>query len=57
MQFCLYYLKYMQYVDALAHLLNTGQGVVLERSVYSDSVFADTMFSFGMMNKNGRLCL
>ncbi|KAJ4426501.1 hypothetical protein ANN_27315 [Periplaneta americana] len=42
-----YKLRYSQYVDALAHLLNTGQGVVLERCVYSDFVFLETMFKSG----------
>uniref|UniRef100_A0A0N4ZX08 NADH dehydrogenase [ubiquinone] 1 alpha subcomplex subunit 10, mitochondrial n=1 Tax=Parastrongyloides trichosuri TaxID=131310 RepID=A0A0N4ZX08_PARTI len=35
--------KFDQYLNALAHILNTGQGVVLERSPYSDFVFANAM--------------
>ncbi|KAF9798748.1 hypothetical protein SFRURICE_021545 [Spodoptera frugiperda] len=33
-----------EYIDALTHLLNTGQGVVLERSPYSDFVFLEAMY-------------
>lgn len=40
-----YMARYQQYIDALAHLLNTGQGVVLERSPYSDFVFLEAMLS------------
>lgn len=40
-----------QYLDAMAHLLNTGQGVILERSAYSDFVFMETMYKFGFVNK------
>jgi len=29
-------LRFEQHVDALAHIFNTGQGVVLERSIYTD---------------------
>lgn len=30
-------------MDALAHVLSTGQGVVLDRSVFSDYVFVEAM--------------
>lgn len=33
--------KFFDYMLALKHLLSTGQGVVLVRSVYSDSVFVE----------------
>lgn len=36
-------LRYEQYVDALAHVLSTGQGVVLDRSCFSDFVFVEAM--------------
>lgn len=42
-QIITYRLRYSQYLDALTHLMNTGQGVVLERSPYSDHVFIDAM--------------
>lgn len=48
------YLRYSDYVDALAHLFSTGQGVVLERSVFCDSVFLETMYRFGYISKNAR---
>uniref|UniRef100_A0A0K0E7H5 NADH dehydrogenase [ubiquinone] 1 alpha subcomplex subunit 10, mitochondrial n=1 Tax=Strongyloides stercoralis TaxID=6248 RepID=A0A0K0E7H5_STRER len=35
--------KFDQYLNALAHILNTGQGVVLERSPYSDFVFTNAL--------------
>jgi len=44
----------MQYVDALAHLLNTGQGVVLERSPYSDTVYLEAIFNAGYIRRKGR---
>ncbi|XP_072948028.1 NADH dehydrogenase [ubiquinone] 1 alpha subcomplex subunit 10, mitochondrial [Epargyreus clarus] len=46
--------RYGQYIDALAHLLNTGQGVVLERSPYSDFVFLEAMFSQKYISKGVR---
>ncbi|XP_060531424.1 NADH dehydrogenase [ubiquinone] 1 alpha subcomplex subunit 10, mitochondrial-like [Cylas formicarius] len=46
--------KYSQYIDALAHILSTGQGVVLDRCVYSDFVFAESMFSQGYISKAAR---
>lgn len=51
MQFLIYTLRFEQYVDALVHIMNTGQGVVLERSCYSDLVFADAMCKFGYMSQ------
>ncbi|XP_046396193.1 NADH dehydrogenase [ubiquinone] 1 alpha subcomplex subunit 10, mitochondrial [Ischnura elegans] len=49
-----YQLRYFRYVDALAHVLNTGQGVVIERSPYSDYVFAEAMFSSGFISARAR---
>ncbi|KAM3961350.1 NADH dehydrogenase (ubiquinone) subunit ND-42 [Aphomia sociella] len=42
-QIMMYTARYSQYIDALTHLFNTGQGVVLERSPYSDFVFLEAM--------------
>ncbi|KAL0274478.1 UNVERIFIED_CONTAM: hypothetical protein PYX00_006888 [Menopon gallinae] len=44
-------LRMAQYIDALAHIMNTGQGVILERSAYSDFAFAEAMFSEGHISK------
>ncbi|XP_050671385.1 NADH dehydrogenase [ubiquinone] 1 alpha subcomplex subunit 10, mitochondrial [Leptidea sinapis] len=44
-QIMMYIARFGQYIDALAHLFNTGQGVVLERSPHSDFVFLEAMFS------------
>uniref|UniRef100_A0A1E1X7V4 NADH dehydrogenase [ubiquinone] 1 alpha subcomplex subunit 10, mitochondrial n=1 Tax=Amblyomma aureolatum TaxID=187763 RepID=A0A1E1X7V4_9ACAR len=52
MQLHMYMLRFERHVDALVHMLNTGQGVVLERSCYSDFVFADTMHKFGYISNN-----
>jgi NADH dehydrogenase (ubiquinone) 1 alpha subcomplex subunit 10 len=35
--------RFDQYLNALAHILNTGQGVVMERSPFSDFVFTNAM--------------
>ncbi|CAI9741716.1 Hypothetical predicted protein [Octopus vulgaris] len=48
-QMLLYQLRFFNYVSALEHLLNTGQGVVMERSVYSDMVFAEVFTQLGYM--------
>ncbi|XP_050435962.1 NADH dehydrogenase [ubiquinone] 1 alpha subcomplex subunit 10, mitochondrial [Adelges cooleyi] len=37
-------LRYAYYIDALAHLLNTGDGVIIERSPFSDFVFMEAMY-------------
>ncbi|MPC44709.1 NADH dehydrogenase [ubiquinone] 1 alpha subcomplex subunit 10, mitochondrial [Portunus trituberculatus] len=54
-QFDMLKIRLEQYVDALAHVLNTGQGVVMDRSVYSDCVFMETMVQFGYMSKEARM--
>ncbi|NXR14558.1 NDUAA dehydrogenase, partial [Semnornis frantzii] len=43
--------RVLQYADALEHLLATGQGVVMERSPYSDFVFLDAMFKQDYIHK------
>ncbi|XP_028175884.1 NADH dehydrogenase [ubiquinone] 1 alpha subcomplex subunit 10, mitochondrial isoform X2 [Ostrinia furnacalis] len=50
-QIMTYSARYSQYIDALAHLFNTGQGVVLERSPYSDFVFLEAMLSQNYISK------
>ncbi|XP_053775281.1 NADH dehydrogenase [ubiquinone] 1 alpha subcomplex subunit 10, mitochondrial [Desmodus rotundus] len=51
LQSWLYANRLLQYSDALEHLLSTGQGVVLERSVYSDFVFLEAMYKQGFIRK------
>lgn len=46
--------RYSQYVDALTHLFSTGEGVVLDRCVYSDFVFVEAMFKNGFLSKGAR---
>ncbi|XP_058461865.1 NADH dehydrogenase [ubiquinone] 1 alpha subcomplex subunit 10, mitochondrial [Malaya genurostris] len=46
--------RYSQYIDALAHLFSTGEGVVLDRCVYSDFVFVEAMFKNGFISKGAR---
>jgi len=55
MIFALLRLKYEQYIDALMHVFNTGQGVVLERCSFTDVAFADAAARVGYLNKNERL--
>ncbi|XP_013013093.1 NADH dehydrogenase [ubiquinone] 1 alpha subcomplex subunit 10, mitochondrial isoform X2 [Cavia porcellus] len=51
LQSWLYCNRLLQYADALEHLLSTGQGVVLERSIYSDFVFLEAMYKQGYIRK------
>lgn len=53
-QFRMYMLRLQQYIDALAHMLNTGQGVVLERCAFSDFVFLETMHKFGYITDGAK---
>lgn len=52
LQLLWYERKYRVYLDALKHLLSTGQGVVLVRSVYSDSVFVDACRRLNWLTPN-----
>lgn len=51
LQAWMYHVRTLQYSDALEHLLATGQGVVLERSPYSDYVFLEAMYKQGYIRK------
>ncbi|NXI32507.1 NDUAA dehydrogenase, partial [Sterrhoptilus dennistouni] len=51
LQYWIFGNRVLQYADALEHLLSTGQGVVLERSPYSDFVFLDAMLKQGYVHK------
>uniref|UniRef100_A0A7R9PIM0 NADH dehydrogenase [ubiquinone] 1 alpha subcomplex subunit 10, mitochondrial n=1 Tax=Timema genevievae TaxID=629358 RepID=A0A7R9PIM0_TIMGE len=50
-QIQMYILRYSQYIDALGHVLSTGQGVVLDRCVYSDFVFLEALARQGFASK------
>jgi len=47
MQWHYFNMRLLQYFDCMAHLLNTGQGVVMHRSIWSDRVFAKTLTDMG----------
>jgi len=47
----LHMMRYLQYVDILEHLFNTGQGVVTERSPFSDWAYIDAAFNQGWLDK------
>lgn len=51
LQLWMYTMRLLQYADAIEHLLTTGQGVVLERSPFSDFVFLDAMFNEGYIRR------
>uniref|UniRef100_A0A3P8P465 NADH dehydrogenase [ubiquinone] 1 alpha subcomplex subunit 10, mitochondrial n=1 Tax=Astatotilapia calliptera TaxID=8154 RepID=A0A3P8P465_ASTCA len=51
LQLWMYNMRLLQYSDAIEHLLTTGQGVVLERSPFSDVVFLEAMFKQGYIRK------
>ncbi|XP_022079961.1 NADH dehydrogenase [ubiquinone] 1 alpha subcomplex subunit 10, mitochondrial-like [Acanthaster planci] len=50
-QMMMYAMRFRQYADVLEHLLKTGQGLVMERSVYSDYIFMEAMFKMGYFRK------
>lgn len=50
----MYRLRYSLYIDALAHVLSTGQGVVIERSPWSDKAFLEAMTKNNFMSKNAQ---
>lgn len=52
-QMLLYQKRFFNYVNALEHILNTGQGVVMERSVFSDMVFPEVFAQQGYMTPQG----
>lgn len=51
LQLWMYIMRLLQYSDALEHLLTTGQGVILERSPFSDMVFLEAMLKHGYIRK------
>lgn len=51
LQLWMYTMRLLQYADAIEHLLTTGQGVILERSPFSDMVFLEAMMKQGYIRK------
>ena len=51
MLWCLHMFRYMQYVDVLEHIFNTGEGVVIERSPFSDWAYIDAAYNQGWIDK------
>ncbi|KAK2577997.1 hypothetical protein KPH14_008426 [Odynerus spinipes] len=49
-----YMMKLQAYVESLLHLLSTGEGVVLNRCLYSDFVFMKAMYNAGYINRRCR---
>ncbi|EFX67986.1 hypothetical protein DAPPUDRAFT_231763 [Daphnia pulex] len=45
-------LRYKLHLEALAHILNTGQGVVMDRSPFSDLAYMTAMTETGIISKN-----
>jgi len=45
-----YNIKWMQMRTALLHLLSTGQGVVIERSVFSDQVIGQSLYDNNLLS-------
>lgn len=45
------YCRYADYIDSLAHLFSTGQGVIIERSAYSDIVFVEALYRNDLITK------
>ncbi|XP_017893110.1 NADH dehydrogenase [ubiquinone] 1 alpha subcomplex subunit 10, mitochondrial [Ceratina calcarata] len=45
------YMRLEQYMNALVHILASGQGVVLNRSAFSDVAFVDAMYNAGYLSK------
>jgi len=43
------------YIDLLAHLFNTGQGVVTEKSPYSDYIWSEVSYKMGWLSKESRI--
>jgi len=50
----IYYLKFNQYLAALRHLMNTGQGCVLERTAYTDYAYFNAAYNQGWIHRSTR---
>lgn len=47
----MYFNRFNDYIDSLAHLFSTGQGVVMERSAYSDIVFVESLYKHNLITR------
>lgn len=47
-------MRYASYLDALAHLFNTGRGIVMEKSPYSEHVYVEAAYQQGWIDKTSR---
>lgn len=50
-QLTYFHMRMEQYMNAILHMLSTGQGVILQRSHLSDKVFMKTMFKHGYVTQ------
>jgi len=55
MQASLMQMRYEIYIDLLAHLFNTGQGIVTEKSPYSDYIWCEVAYKMGWIAKESRI--
>lgn len=51
-QFDSFHLRWFKYRNALKHIFNTGQGVIMARSVYSDIAFCHAMVNRNLFKKS-----
>jgi len=51
----LQYMRYASYLDALAHMFNTGRGIVMEKSPYSEHVYVEAAYKQGWIDKTSRI--
>jgi len=54
MSIILYRMKFHRYVDSLAHLFNTGEGVVIDKGPHNDYVYMETAYRQGWVDKETR---
>jgi len=55
MQASLMFMRYKKYFCALEHLFNTGQGIVIEKSPYSEHVFSEACYKMGWLDRSSRI--
>lgn len=54
MQCSMYKLRFFHYLEAMVHLFNTGQGVIMERTPWADLVFMEAMHKCGYVNDESK---